>query len=223
MRKNRDLSYNPALFLGVGLFPLVVICTDLKTALIYSLLFFLTMFLSQLLVGAFRLIIGKRVRFICYTIAILSIVYFLDSAVNELFPKSYNNIHSLIVFIFACSVIFYLLETAGEEETFGKGFSKSMSVGLGYVLSMIIVGAVREFLSFGSIFGVQLIPGYKPLVFFNGFAGGLFVVIIIAFIYNLIVNVLKRREALFKNLTNRYSEAELGEMLSSELSMSVVG
>ena len=204
MKKTNDVLLNPALIFGVGLFPLIVASASFKSALIYGVLIFLTMTLSQLLIGAFRLIIAKRVRFICYTLAILAVVYMLDSAVCELFPKHYSSIHGMVVCLLASSVVIYGLEVASKEESSGNGIKLVLRMATSYALSVIGVGLVREILSFGTIWGKKIITGFDGLEFFATFAGALFIVLIVALIYNSIAIILRRRRKLYANLVERY-------------------
>jgi len=204
MNKTNNEWLSPALLFGVGLFPLIVVCTDLKSALIYGVMLFLTMFLSQLLIGAFRLIISKRVRFICYTLVVLSVVYVLDSAVYDLFPKSYSNLHVAVVFLLAASVVFYSLETASKEESFGLGVKTVLKIATGYSLTMVVVGLVREILGMGSIWGKTLSENFSGLNFFSSFAGGLMIILILALIVNSIALALQKRAKIYNQLVERY-------------------
>lgn len=204
MNKTKDVLVNPALLFGVGLLPLIVSCADLKSALIYAVLLFLTMNLTQLLVGAFRLVIAKRVRFVCYTLAILSVVYFLDSAVCELFPKSYSSLHSIVVLLLASSVVIYSLEMASKQENSGLGFKFVLKTSGSYCLTMVIVGLVKELLGKGAIWGKVLSEDFNGIGFFNSFAGALMILLVLALIYNIIATILKRRRQVYNQLVARY-------------------
>ena len=203
MNKHKSMLLNPALFFGVGLFPLVVVCTDFKSAILYAGILLLVMFLSQLLVGAFRLVIANRVRLVCYALSVLAVIYFVDSAIYELFPKSYSSVHGLIVFLFASSVIFYALETTKDEKTFGAGLKKTLIMGAEYSLIMVIIGFVRELVGFGSIWGTRL-GDFRGINFFNGLAGGLLIVLITALIYNTVATIILKRVKVYNSLVERY-------------------
>lgn len=204
MSKTKEVLTNPAFLFGVGLLPLIAVCTDFKSAVIYACLMFLTMTLSQLLVGAFRLVIAKRVRFICYTLAVMAVVYVLDSALCELFFKSYSSLHSLVVFLLAGSVVFYSLEEANQKEDSGKGFKFVLITASEYSVSMIIVGLIREVLGSGSVWGNSISANFTGISFFKTFAGGLMVILVMALIYLIIANILKRRAEKYGHLVARY-------------------
>lgn len=204
MSKTKEVLTNPAFLFGVGMLPLIAVCTDFKSAVIYACLMFLTMTLSQLLVGAFRLVIAKRVRFICYTLAVMAVVYVLDSALCELFFKSYSSLHSLVVFLLAGSVVFYSLEEANQKEDSGKGFKFVLITASEYSVSMIIIGLIREVLGSGSVWGNSISANFTGLSFFKTFAGGLMVILVLALIYLIVANILKKRAERYGHLVARY-------------------
>lgn len=205
MNKANGFLANPALLYGIGLFPLIVACVDFKSALIYAVLLFLTTMFSQLIISAFKLVINKRVRFICYTMVILAVVYFIDSAVCELFLKSYSSIHSLVVYLFASSVIIYAIEMASKAESFGSGFKYVLQVSTSYVITMVLVGFVREFLGKGTVWGKLVFENFVGLEFFSTMAGGLMIVIVFALIFNIIAKILQNRAKIYAQLVERYT------------------
>lgn len=215
MVKTKEALFNPALLLSVGLFPLIMVSVDLKSALIYAALVFLTWFLTFLLISAFRLIIGEQVRFICYALVVVAVIYLLDSAVYELFPRSYDSTSGIILSLFGSSVVFYELERTKDAPNFKTSFVDSFYVILSYVLSCVGVGLLREFLSRGQIFGKTLFPNFVGLSFFGELAGGLLVLVVIAFIHNILVGIYSKRKQTMEYLKERYSSV-IEENLSKE-------
>ena len=204
MVKSKLSVINPALFLSVGLFPLVMISVDFKSALIYSALVFLTWFFTFLLISAFRVIIPDRIRFICYTLVVLGVIYFLDSAVYELFSAHYDSLSGIIMALFGSSVVFYELERTKSEEKFKVSLGNSFYAIISYVVSCIAVGFLREILASGTILGSSVFGAFKGLAFFREIAGGLLIIVVVAFIYNIIVNILNKRKTTREYLKERY-------------------
>lgn len=204
MKQVKENVFNPALMFGIGLFPLVVLATSFKAALIFGLLVFGTIIISTLLYYAFKPIILENVRIPIYALIVFSSVYFLDSLLSELFVKGYKEVHPLISFLFATSIVIYALERNKEEESFGKGIKFSSLLSLEYFVSLVIVGITREFLAFGTIWNKTIISGFNGLSFFAGLVGGMLVVVVYAFIYNSISYVIRKRRNIQKSLALRY-------------------
>ena len=204
MIKSKLSVVNPALFLSVGLFPLVMISVSMKSALIYSALIFLTWFFSFLLISAFRVIINERIRFICYALVVLSVIYLLDSAIYELFSSDYDSLSGILMALFGSGVVFYELDRTRTDEKMKQSLESSFYVIISYVISCIVVGVLREILSCGTIMGKSLFAKFSGLSFFNEIAGGLLIVVVVAFIHNIVIGILSRRKATKEFLTERY-------------------
>lgn len=204
MKKVNESIFNPALMFGIGLFPLLVLATSFKSAIIFGSLVLGTIIISTLLYYAFKPIILENVRIPIYALIVFSSIYFLDSAISELFVNSYTVVHSLISFVFATSIVIYALERNKEEEKLGVGLKQSVYLGLEYIVSLSIVGVVREFLGSGTIWGKTIIAGFNGLEFFLGVAGGILIIVIYALIYNSISYFIKKRKEIQSSLALRY-------------------
>ena len=204
MEKTKEWVFNPALYLGVGLFPLIMIGVDFRSALIYSALVFLTWFLTFLLISAFRTVIAHRVRFICYTLVMIAVVYLLDSAVYELYPKAYSSIGGIIMALFGSGVVFFELERTKNITKFKPAILSSFFVIFSYVVSMLGVGLIREFLSSGKVLEKVVLEGFNGFSFFSEVAGGLLIVVVIAFVHNIVAGIIKKRKKTSGYLTERY-------------------
>ena len=58
-------------------------------------------------------------------------------------------------------------------------------MGFGFLVALVVIGAIRELLGSGAILGVQLTPN-KPLLFFALPAGGFFTISLIMALMNLV-------------------------------------
>lgn len=205
MKEQKKLLPNMALMFGVGLLPLLFLTLTLKTALIYAVMLFLVMLFSELIMGAFKVIINSNVRYIIYAFVVISVVYFIDSAVYELFPKNYNNLHFIVVMLFGASVVFYSLETNITNMKFKSAVGLTIKMGGEYALTIILMGLIREVLAFGTLWGKTL-GNFKGIKFFSSIAGALLIVFVFAVVYNLIAQSVEKRIEVYNQLTRRYSE-----------------
>ncbi len=70
-----------------------------------------------------------------------------------------------------------LLQAPAKEQSFGTAVLQALGQSLGFILALVIIGAVREFLGFGSIFGHSLITAsLPPLALVESVPGGMIVV-----------------------------------------------
>jgi electron transport complex protein RnfE len=62
-------------------------------------------------------------------------------------------------------------------------FFDGLGMGLGFLLALVVIGAMRELLGNGSLAGIPLAPG-KPLLFFALPAGGFFSIALLMALFN---------------------------------------
>ena len=204
MKKINDNVFNPALMFGIGLFPLLIICTNLKYAVIFGVLILLALIVSNLLYYAFKPIILESVRIPIYAMIIFGSIYFIDSMISELLPNDYGKIHSMIVYLFVTVIIIYMFESNKKEESFKVGFKNSLFLGIDYLVSLALVGVIREMLAFGKVWGQEIVIGYDGLEFFTTILGGLLVVTIYAIVYNVVAYYIRKHQKIKEVLATRY-------------------
>lgn len=204
MKKIEDGVFNPALMFGIGLLPLLVVTTSLKTSLIFGALILGILILSTFLYYAFKPIILENVRIPIYAMIIFASVYFLDSLLSELLVQSYPSFHALIAIIFACSLVFYALERNKTEEKLKVGLKTSLLLGIGYLMALVILSLARELLAFNTIWGKEIFAGFSGLSFFGTSVGAMLLIVVYAFIYNSISYRVKKRRKVLVSLQNRY-------------------
>lgn len=70
-----------------------------------------------------------------------------------------------------------LLQAAAEEECFGRTVLTALSQSLGFILALVLIGLIREFLGAGTLFGRSLITSsLPPLALAQTVPGGMIVV-----------------------------------------------
>lgn len=70
-----------------------------------------------------------------------------------------------------------LLQSPAKDQCFGRAVLQAISQSLGFILALVVIGAIREFLGFGSIFGRSLISSpLPPLALVESVPGGMIVV-----------------------------------------------
>lgn len=204
MKKINENVFNPALMFGIGLFPLLIVADNLKSAVLFGLLILCALVICCLIYYAFKPIIVHSVRIPIYTLIIFSAVYFLDSVVSELFISKYNSVHALVSYLFVAVIIMFMFEHSKNEEKVKVGLKNSIILGTEYLISLAIVGAIREVLAYGKVWGVEIVTNYDGLPFFQTVVGGLLVIVVYALIYNVLSYVIRKHQKVQESLAYRY-------------------
>ncbi len=204
--KNNGWLYNPLLYYGVGLVPAILVCTDLKSAVLFGVLLLLSLILSNFLVSLFRTMIPRQIRIPCFVLISFSSVYLVDALVYLCYPAGYPALTPIIAMIIVSTLLMFRAEEGGYKTYKMKdSFLDAFSYGTSYLISVALLGFIREFFAHGTVWGKQtafvgVAPGLDSVI------GALLIVVFISFLYNSITLPIRRRKNTFDSLVDRYAE-----------------
>ena len=201
--KRYDYVYNPVVYFGIGLLPLLYLCTSALSALRFGLVLVIAMVLSLSVVVLFKPMIYNNVRIPCFALIVVGVEYFVDSVVSEFWINEYNGVANSIYYLFVATIIIFMLEYTFKDKSTKKAYLNCVNIGLEYYLMIFVVGLIREVLGFGTLFGDRFM-GLSGSAFFASFAGAMLIVICYGACYVKIVSKLKRRSEIKNQLTDRY-------------------
>ena len=217
--------FNPLLYYGAGLVPAILVCTSLKTGLIYGLMLMFCLCLADFLVYVLKPLIKREIRIPCIILVVFSCIYIADALVY-LFAKSYyNSLSSLIAMLVVSTVLLYKVdEGAYKSLSLRKSIWDGFINGLSYLFAVCLIGLIREFISYGNMWDINV--GFSGISSgFDSMIGGLFITIIIAFLYNLITIPLRRRKRVFDSLVAKYSyyiQKSIADQINEERSRNAI-
>jgi electron transport complex protein RnfE len=121
---------------------------------------------SNVMVSSLRKVIPGKVRIACYIVVIASFV-----TVVELLMQAYTYPLFLTLGIFIPLIVVNCI-VLGRSEAFAskngivRSLADGLGIGIGFTLSLGVVGSVREILGTGTYFGLDLFgPNYEALTF----------------------------------------------------------
>ncbi|OGQ05856.1 MAG: electron transport complex subunit RsxE [Deltaproteobacteria bacterium RIFCSPLOWO2_12_FULL_44_12] len=168
-------SENPVFRLALSLCPAVAVTNSVKNGLMMGLAVWAVQVLSSLTIAIFRNFIHDKVRIPIYTIVIAVWVTAMDMTLAALAPKIYSEIGLYIKLIVAFAIIISRLELFASKFPLIPSVLDGFSMGLGFLFAMVLIGAIREVLGNGTIWGVTLIE-VRPILFLVLPAGGFFTI-----------------------------------------------
>lgn len=81
------------------------------------------------------------------------------------------------IFLPLIAVNSMLLQPRNEGDAFGPAVLKALTQGLGFTLALVLIGVIREFLGFGTVFGIAAAEAaLPPLALASGVPGGMIIV-----------------------------------------------
>ena len=132
--------------------------------------------LSNMTISAIARFIPDKVRIPSYIVVIATFVTLLQLLMQAYVPDIYATLGLFIPLIVVNCIILGRAEAfAGKNGVIDSAFD-GIGIGLGFTLALTLLGAVRELLGGGSLFGWRLIPAdYNILAFV--LAPGAFIVL----------------------------------------------
>ena len=182
---NGIFSENPVFRLALSLCPAVAVTTTVKNGLIMGVAVLLVQVLSSVTVALARGLIHPRVRIPIYTLIIAVWVSAIDMVLAAFVPAVYAQVGLYIKLIVAFAIIISRLEMFASRYPLIPSFWDGLGMGLGFLIALVVIGAMRELLGGGALFGIPLTPG-KPLLFFALPAGGFFSIALLMALFNLV-------------------------------------
>jgi electron transport complex protein RnfE len=156
---------NPVFVILLGMCPTLAVTTKAIFGLSmgFAVIFVLTC--SSLLVSLFRKFIPAQVRIATYTIIIATFVTIADYFLKANFPPISKALGPYVPLIVVNCIILGRAEAFASKNTPVRAVFDALGMGIGFTLALVVLGSIRELLSAGSFFDIQLLGGwYEPWV-----------------------------------------------------------
>ena len=197
---NGIVKENPIFVLLLGICPTLAVTTSATNGLGMGLSSMVVLALSNALISALRHLIPSRVRMPAFIVIVASFVTIVQFLIQGYLPSLYDQLGIYIPLIVVNCIILGRAESFASKNPILLSFFDGIGMGLGFTLSLVFIGAVREILGSGAVFGVQILPladaasgkaGYTPISIFV-LAPGAFLVLALLVV---IMNVVREKQA----------------------------
>ena len=205
---NGIFAENPVFRLALSLCPAVAVTTTVANGLILGVAVLLVQVLSSGTVSLTHRWIHPRVRIPVYTIVIAVWVSAIDMLLAAFAPALYAQVGLYVKLIVAFAIIISRLEVFASRYPLVPSLWDGLGMGLGFLLALVTIGTMREFLGNGSLAGIRILPG-KPLLFFALPAGGFFAISLLMALFNRLERLGEQRAR------GRHAAPEAGERHAS--------
>ena len=196
---NGIIKENPTFVLMLGMCPTLAVTSSAINGLGMGLSTTVVLVMSNLLISAFRKVIPNGVRMPAYIVIVASLVTVVQFIMQAYTPSLSESLGVYIPLIVVNCIILGRAEAyAGKHGPIPSLFD-GIGMGLGFTVALVCIGAVREILGAGQLFGFQILSlkWYTPINIFV-MAPGAFLVL--AFLVALMSIVRQKMEAKGKPL-----------------------
>ena len=158
----------PPFRLVLGLCPALAVTKTATDGLGMGIATTFVLLCSNVLISLLKSIIPSRVRIACYIVVIATFVVVVELLMQAYFYPLYLALGIFIPLIVVNCIIL------GRAEAFASKARNSvldsaadgLGIGLGFAISLMVLGAIRELFGSGSIFGVHVMgTSYEPFTF----------------------------------------------------------
>ena len=173
--KNGIITENPTFVMALGLCPTFAASTTAINAMGMGLSSTVVLMFSNLLIAAIAKLIPDRVRLPGEIVVVASLVTIVQLLIQGFAPTLYDALGIYIPLIVVNCIIL------GRAEAYALGakplpaFFDGLGMGLGFTIALLFLGAIREIIGAGSVFGIALVPEAYHIAIFVLPPGAFFV------------------------------------------------
>lgn len=182
---NGIVKENPTFVLMLGMCPTLAVTTSAINGLGMGLTTMVVLALSNLFISLLRNIIPDKVRIPGFIVIIASFVTMMQLLLQAYIPSIYQALNIYIPLIVVNCIILGRAESFASKNEPIPSLFDGIGMGLGFTMALTIIGAVRELLGAGSVFGLTIMPAsYEPIRIFTSAPGAFFVLAVLTAIQN---------------------------------------
>ncbi|MCG8462462.1 MAG: electron transport complex subunit E, partial [Holophagales bacterium] len=154
---------NPVFVQALGMCPVLAVSNTAMNALAMGLATLFVLTLSSMVVSSLRHFVPKEVRIATYILIIATFVTVVDYVIQAISLEVYKALGAFISLIVVNCLILGRAEAFASKNTLGRSILDGLGMGVGFTYALLCLGAVREILGAGSLFGVSLFhEGFQP-------------------------------------------------------------
>jgi len=158
----------PPFRLVLGLCPALAVTKTATDGLGMGIATTFVLLCSNVIISGLKSIIPSRVRIACYIVVIATFVVVVELLMQAYFYPLYLALGIFIPLIVVNCIILGRAEAFASKKrnSILDSAADGLGIGLGFAISLMVLGAIRELFGSGSLFGVHVMgTSYEPFTF----------------------------------------------------------
>ena len=197
---NGIITENPTFRLVLGTCPTLAVTTSAINGLGMGAAATFVLICSNLVISLLRNFIPDKVRIPAFIVVICTFVTMVQLLMQAFIPSLYDALGIFIPLIVVNCIILARAESFASKNGPVSSICDGLGMGLGFTFGLVILGAIRELIGNGSIFGTNILgASYEPMLLVVLASGGFLTYGLVLGLFNLIVKKSeenkKRKEA----------------------------
>ncbi len=163
---NGILKENPTFGLVLGMCPTLATTTSAVNGMSMGLATMFVLICSNVVISLLKNVIPDKVRIPAFIVVIATFVTMVQLLMQAYVPAVYATLGLFIPLIVVNCIVLGRAEAFAAKNSVGLSALDGIGMGLGFTLSLTIIGAIRELLGTGCIFSMNIFPEqYGALIF----------------------------------------------------------
>ena len=163
---NGLLRENPTFVLVLGMCPTLATTTSAINGMSMGLATLFVLVCSNVVISLLKNLIPDKVRIPAFIVVIATFVTLVQLLMQAYLPGIYDVLGLFIPLIVVNCIVLGRAEAFAAKNSVGLSALDGLGMGLGFTLALTILGAIRELLGTGSVFGLHIFSDqYGALVF----------------------------------------------------------
>ena len=156
---------NPTFVLILGMCPTLGTTTSAINGAGMGIATMFVLIMSNIVISLIKNLIPDKVRIPAFIVVIASFVTVIQLLMEAYVPSLYETLGVFIPLIVVNCIILGRAEAFASKHNVLDSALDGLGIGLGFTLSLKVIGAVREILGSGSVFGYKFIEGDGMIAF----------------------------------------------------------
>ena len=164
---NGIIKENPTFVLMLGMCPTMAVTTSAINGIGMGLTTMVILAMSNMMISALRKIIPDGVRMPAFIVVVASFVTIVQFLLQGYVPSLYDSLGIYIPLIVVNCIILGRAEAYASKNPVIPSLFDGIGMGLGFTVGLTCIGAVREIIGSGKVFGFRIMPeAYEPFTIF---------------------------------------------------------
>ena len=178
----------------LGLCPTLAVTTSASNGLGMGCAVIFVLVMSNLIISTIRKIIPPKVRIACFIVIAASLVVTVELLMQGYAYPLYQQLGIFVPLIVVNCLILGRAEAFASKNPIHLSIVDALGMGIGFTLSLTFLGAIREVLGNGTLFGLEIMwSGYEPFTFMVKAPGAFVCLGLILAGMNVITAIMNRR------------------------------
>ena len=155
--------------------PILAVTNSVANSIVMGLATFFVLLCSSFLVSTVKRFVPNAIRISTYILIIATFVTVAEFVLQALVPDIYKALGPFVALIVVNCIILGRQEAFASRQPVGRAVLDAVGMGSGFMIALLLMGAIREALGSGTFLGVDLFgPRYEPWVIMVLPPGGFF-------------------------------------------------